>query len=42
MIGDNGLRVLARYLGPHVGNTIEKCIAHDLPINVAYVLEKAT
>ena len=42
MIGDNGLRVLDRYLGPHVGNTIEKCIAHDLPINVAYVLEKAT
>ena len=36
----NGLSVIGRYLGPHVGNTIEKCIKQHLPINVAYVLGK--
>jgi hypothetical protein len=41
MIAENGLKVVDRYLGPHVGNTVEKCIKHNLPMNVAYVLEKA-
>ena len=41
MITANGLQVVDRYLGPHVGHTVEKCIAHDLPINVAYVLGKS-
>ena len=41
MIAENGLKVVDRYLGPHVGNTVEKCIKHNLPMNVAYVLEKS-
>lgn len=40
MIETSGLRVADRYLGPHVGTTVEKCVKHALPINVAYVLEK--
>jgi len=40
LITASGLQVAERYLGPHVGNTVEKCIKHGLPMNVAYVLEK--
>ena len=38
MISATGLCVLDSYLGPHHGTTVEKCIEHDLPINIAYVL----
>jgi len=40
MIAAVGLYVRDRYLGPHHGTTVEKCIKHDLPINIAYVLGK--